>query len=99
MLLLLLLLLIISINFLGKETFTDIWNCPNTINSCPKGCIEQKKAEYNCSKKIFYDGPNYCIKKCPYICNNKISCWKNNCCKYCDTSRVKVDCGILTSTK
>ncbi len=95
----LLLLFIISVNLLGKENFTNTWKCPNTFDTCPKGCKKQKTPEYNCSKKIYYDGPNKCVKKCKYICTNKDTCQNNDCCKYCGDSWVNTSCGILTSTK
>ena len=74
------------------------WQCPSTLGICPAGCEAPDNAEYECSKKITYEGPGECSIKCSYICKDKESCVKNECCKNCGSYNIPINCGVIART-
>ena len=92
----LLLSFIFLIGILGKTREYFEWQCPSTLEKCPKGCVPQKNDDVNCAKGIKYVGPKQCARSCPYICENPKECKKDECCKNCPKTMVSTECGILS---
>jgi len=96
----LLLLILFSMGILGslrKNREGLEWQCPSSLEKCPRGCVKQEEAKWECSNKIFYEGPGKCAKRCPWVCGSKESCVKDKCCAGCGVSVVPSECGILAT--